>query len=91
MKQEEVLKFIKDNDIECRWQDFYENRQTVRKLNIWIPADFLKEFCRILGYSAFDDGGVCDTKLCNDGYTFVENFDYVLECYGIDAHDILPD
>ena len=32
-----------------------------------------------------------DTALCYDGSTFVENFDYVLECYGINAHNILPD
>ena len=89
MTELQIYKFIYENELECKWQDFYENGKTVKKLNLWVPAYLLKDFCDLLGYGAFDDGGYCDTTLCYDGSTFIENFDEVLEYYDIDAENIL--
>jgi hypothetical protein len=89
MTELQIYKFIHENELECRWQDFYENGKYVKKLNLWVPAYLLKDFCDLLGYSAFDDRVLCETTLCYDGSTFIENLDEVLECYDIDAENIL--
>jgi hypothetical protein len=89
MTELEIYKFIHENELECRWQDFYERGNIIKKLNLWVPAYLLKDFCNLLGDSAFDDEGYCDTTLCYDGSTFIENLDEVLECYGINAENIV--
>lgn len=96
MTELEIYKFITKNGIECRWQECYHRatlhskEQTNQQLFIWIPACLLEEFCDLLGYSAFDDGGDCETTLCYNGYTCVSNFDEVLELYDIDAEKVFP-
>ena len=96
MTELEIYKFVTDNDIECRWQEYYHHATLHSKgpigqqLYLWVPAYLLEEFCDLLGCSAFDDGGDCETTLCSGGYTCVSNFDEVLELYGIDAEKVFP-
>lgn len=88
-QDEEYL--IYDNVKECRWQyHLNEYGEKVLSLFIWVEPENLKKFCDLLGQSAFDDGGYCDTHLCSDGSTCITNFDEVLECYGIDPETIVP-
>ena len=89
MTELDIYKFIYDNELEIRWQDFYEHDKIVKHLNVWVPAYLLKEFCELLGSSSFDDGGICITQLCYDGSTFIENFDEVLEYHDIEPERIL--
>lgn len=96
MTELEIYKFVTENDIECRWQEIYHHttpnnpEHTTMDLFIWIPAYLLEDFCELLGESAFDDGGDCETTLCSGGYTCVSNFNYVLELYDIDAEKVFP-
>ena len=90
MTELQIYKFINDNKLECRWQVFYDSKEPVKKLNVWIPPYLLKEFCDMLGYSAFDDGGYADVELCYDGTIFVENLDEILEMFDIEPTSILP-
>ncbi len=89
MTELQIYKFIHENNLECRWQTFWENKKEIDKLNVWIPSYLLKEFCDMLGYSAFDDGGISEVKLCFDGSIFVNNLDEILDYYGIEAENIL--
>lgn len=92
MTELEIYKFITDNDIECHWYwiHIYGKEKNEPRLYIWIPAYLLKEFCELLGQSAFEDDGYCETTLCHNGYICVNNFDKVLELYGIDAEKVFP-
>lgn len=90
MTELEIYKFVTENDIECHWEETYRKVETTYQLFVWIPPEYLREFCELLGYSAFDDGGDCETTLCYNGYTCVSNLDEVLELYGIDAEKVFP-
>ena len=89
MTELDIYKFVHDNGLEIHWQDFYEKGKCIKKLNLWIPSYLVKDFCEMLGNSAFDDSGICDVSLCCKGDIFIENFDEVLECADIDPERIL--
>lgn len=87
MNELDLYKFLEKNNVETQWQ---KDEKGVFNLAIWVPHYALKEFCEMLGASAFDDGGICETCLCRDASVYVGNFDYVCECYGIDPERIVP-
>lgn len=99
MTEIDIIKFLHNRDEEdiiyenvkeYSWRRNYDNgRKGELTLHIWVEPEQLHKFCKLLGASAFDDGGYCETWLCADGSVCVSNFDEVLEHYGINAQNII--
>jgi hypothetical protein len=99
MTELEAYKFVRNqgcdkydyNVSQCTWEHNYENgRKGELTLCIWVKPDALPRLCKLLGATAFNDGGICECSLCNTGDVCISNFDEVLEHYGIEPENIEP-
>lgn len=94
MTELEIYKFIFNkpeyNVSQVEWQNNYENgHKGDPTLFVWVRPDALARLCKLLGATAFDDGGICECSLCSDGDICISNFDEVLEYYSIEAENIV--
>ena len=75
-----IIQFLKERTNQLTFQ---ENGD----IYCWIPYDFMDEFSKLIGCSAFDDGGI-EATLQRDGVFLVIND--LLDFFGID-HEIFKD
>ena len=86
MTELDLYKFIKEKECEWRW-----NEDDGIHLTLFVSHWDLREFCDMLGYDAFDDGGLsCETRLLYDGSVALSPFEVVCEFFGIDAEKVFP-
>lgn len=97
MTELEAYKFVHNqgcdkydyNVSQVSWQKNYENgHKGDPTLFVWVKPDALTRLCKLLGATAFDDGGILECSLCSDGDICISNFDEVLEHYGIEPENI---
>jgi hypothetical protein len=79
MKELDLFRFLKDNDVEMRWDD--------DQLSTWVSPHNLSELAEMMP-GALSEGGI-DARLTSYGYVWV---DLVLICdyYGIEVERIFP-
>lgn len=77
MKELDLFKFLKENEIEMRWDD--------EVLSIWLWHWHLEDFAKIVGTS-LDEGG-CDAKILSDGSLWLDLVP-ICEYYGIEPERI---
>ncbi len=84
MTELELYKFVNDND--CEWHWNYDGH-----LTLFISHHYLKDFCDMLQYSDFDDGGLPgEQRLCYDGSVALCQFEEVCEIYDIEPENVFP-
>ena len=86
MNELDLYKFLENNNIETHWVN---GGGPEWHLAAWIPHYALKEFCDMLGPSAFNDGGIADVMLCSDASIYIGNFDEICDWFGIDPERIV--
>lgn len=98
MTELEAYKFVHNqgcdkydyNVSQVEWQKNYENgHKGDPTLFVWVKPNALTRLCKLLGATAFDDGGICECSLCSNGDICISNFDEVLEHYDIEAENIV--
>lgn len=83
MTELQFYKFIHDNNIEHRWERFYDGREDVI---IWVPFYHLKELANMI--DGFLDEGGCDVRFQPDCIA-IEVRDMV-EYFGIEIENVFP-
>ncbi len=79
MKELDLYQFLKENEIEMRWDDDV--------LTTWIPYWALADFAKIVGTS-LDEGGR-EARLCRYGFIWIDMAP-ICEYYGIEPERIFP-
>ena len=87
MTELDLYRFVYEK--ECEWHWTFHNDGI--HLVLFIHPYDLKDFCDMLGYSSFDDGGLnCEQILCYDGSVGLVPFENICEYHGIDAERVFP-
>jgi len=83
MKELDLYQFLKENEVEMRW-DIIDGDAI---LVAWIPAYILTDFSKMIE-TALSDGGR-SAHLCSGGFLWV-NLGAICEYYGIEPERIRP-
>lgn len=79
MKELDLFRFLKDNDVEMRWDD--------DQLSTWVSPHNLSEFAEMMP-GALSEGGI-DARLTSYGYVWIDLV-RICDYYGIEVERIFP-